>query len=309
MSSYQQISPHPSSQPPPSQYYVTPGPSFSSQAYWMLPGSDASGLSPIASIPNHPTSLHPPVLQHSRHSLPPLGSLTICITSVFPQHGQVIMSQLPPPGTGPYPHPGVELMHSRMKTAQFHPPHGENPNAMITIPSPNMITIPQPQPQPHHPAQMTPALFHSSSACSDQVTLDGALDHPEPSPHPKADPHSTGKNPTCPTKDLTQGSSFPSPISPERRVEGNMPLPPQGGSGHPCSHCGKEYKHPTCLTKHMWEHSPLWPVVSRVIPTASKHQQVQMLEAAQILLDMSSVPTPPSSLAFPTKQQEGTVRA
>ncbi|ODN90698.1 hypothetical protein L198_06014 [Cryptococcus wingfieldii CBS 7118] len=48
-----------------------------------------------------------------------------------------------------------------------------------------------------------------------------------------------------------------------------------------CETCNKEYKHPSCLVKHRWEHSPHWKE-----PTAlsmSKHQQVQMLEAAAIL--------------------------
>lgn len=40
----------------------------------------------------------------------------------------------------------------------------------------------------------------------------------------------------------------------------------------------KEYRHPSCLIKHRWEHSPHWKE-----PTAlsmSKHQQVQMLEVS-----------------------------
>ena len=40
----------------------------------------------------------------------------------------------------------------------------------------------------------------------------------------------------------------------------------------------QEYRHPSCLIKHRWEHSPHWKE-----PTAlsmSKHQQVQMLEVS-----------------------------
>ncbi|WVQ79684.1 hypothetical protein IAT38_001784 [Cryptococcus sp. DSM 104549] len=51
-----------------------------------------------------------------------------------------------------------------------------------------------------------------------------------------------------------------------------------------CETCSKEYRHPSCLVKHRWEHSPHWKE-----PTAlsmSKHQQVQMLEAAAILAHM-----------------------
>ena len=43
----------------------------------------------------------------------------------------------------------------------------------------------------------------------------------------------------------------------------------------------QEYRHPSCLIKHRWEHSPHWKEPTQV--SMSKHQQVQMLEAAAIL--------------------------
>jgi predicted amidophosphoribosyltransferase len=55
-----------------------------------------------------------------------------------------------------------------------------------------------------------------------------------------------------------------------------------------CGQCGKSYKHKTCLSKHLWEHSEHWETVMQVLPTASKHQVVQMMEAAHILLSMST---------------------
>ncbi|WVN86261.1 uncharacterized protein L203_101423 [Cryptococcus depauperatus CBS 7841] len=48
-----------------------------------------------------------------------------------------------------------------------------------------------------------------------------------------------------------------------------------------CETCSKEYKHPSCLVKHRWEHSPHWKEPNAL--SMSKHQQVQMLEAAAIL--------------------------
>ncbi|KAI8980836.1 hypothetical protein BDB01DRAFT_795795 [Pilobolus umbonatus] len=51
-----------------------------------------------------------------------------------------------------------------------------------------------------------------------------------------------------------------------------------------CNHCGKSYKHPNCLQKHRWEHSEEWELTSKLLLT--KHQQVQMLEAAAILVNM-----------------------
>jgi hypothetical protein len=53
-----------------------------------------------------------------------------------------------------------------------------------------------------------------------------------------------------------------------------------------CHDCGKSYKHPNCLSKHRWEHSEEWELTSKLPLT--KHQQVQMLEAAAILISMDT---------------------
>ncbi|KAJ5997005.1 hypothetical protein N7499_006679 [Penicillium canescens] len=52
-----------------------------------------------------------------------------------------------------------------------------------------------------------------------------------------------------------------------------------------CDRCGKGYKHGSCLSKHMWEHDPAWAVTSKLL--ISKHQQVQLLEAASVLVTMN----------------------
>ena len=52
-----------------------------------------------------------------------------------------------------------------------------------------------------------------------------------------------------------------------------------------CEHCGKAYKHGSCLSKHLWEHSPHWQYTSKLM--ISKHQQVQLLEAASVLVTMN----------------------
>ncbi|RPA82132.1 hypothetical protein BJ508DRAFT_101378 [Ascobolus immersus RN42] len=59
-----------------------------------------------------------------------------------------------------------------------------------------------------------------------------------------------------------------------------------------CDKCGKGYKHGSCLTKHLWEHTPEWQYTSKLL--ISKHQQVQLLEAASILVSMKPS-TPPDS--------------
>ncbi|KAF8584663.1 hypothetical protein K439DRAFT_1633374 [Ramaria rubella] len=52
-----------------------------------------------------------------------------------------------------------------------------------------------------------------------------------------------------------------------------------------CESCSKVYRHPSCLVKHRWEHSPHWREASKFL--LSKHQQVQLLEAAAILSHLS----------------------
>ncbi|KAG9241898.1 hypothetical protein BJ878DRAFT_203087 [Calycina marina] len=60
-----------------------------------------------------------------------------------------------------------------------------------------------------------------------------------------------------------------------------------------CEKCGKGYKHSSCLTKHLWEHTPEWSLTSKLL--ISKHQQVQLLEAASILLNLNQDGTPADS--------------
>jgi hypothetical protein len=43
-----------------------------------------------------------------------------------------------------------------------------------------------------------------------------------------------------------------------------------------CESCSKVYRHPSCLIKHRWEHSPHWKEANKFL--LSKHQQVQLLE-------------------------------
>ena len=49
-----------------------------------------------------------------------------------------------------------------------------------------------------------------------------------------------------------------------------------------CPECGKCYRHSSGLHKHEWEHHELWNLTKTMC--LSKHQQVQLLEAAKVLL-------------------------
>lgn len=55
---------------------------------------------------------------------------------------------------------------------------------------------------------------------------------------------------------------------------------------HKCESCAKVYRHPSCLVKHRWEHTMYWKEASKFL--MSKHQQVQLLEAAAILVGMDT---------------------
>ncbi|KAI0659144.1 hypothetical protein C8Q70DRAFT_989431 [Cubamyces menziesii] len=61
-----------------------------------------------------------------------------------------------------------------------------------------------------------------------------------------------------------------------------------------CESCSKVYRHPSCLIKHRWEHSPHWREASKFL--LSKHQQVQLLEAAAILSHLDPAATGGRSL-------------
>ncbi|KAG7662374.1 uncharacterized protein J8A68_004145 [[Candida] subhashii] len=60
-----------------------------------------------------------------------------------------------------------------------------------------------------------------------------------------------------------------------------------------CEACGKGYKHISSLAKHLWEHTPEWNVTKKLL--ISKHQQVQLLEAASILVGMNEPGSKPSA--------------
>ncbi|KAL4780780.1 hypothetical protein BJX76DRAFT_35737 [Aspergillus varians] len=73
-----------------------------------------------------------------------------------------------------------------------------------------------------------------------------------------------------------------------RASEGGHLVKGEGKGSRPdlrCDRCGKGYKHGSCLSKHMWEHDPAWAITSKLL--ISKHQQVQLLEAASVLVNLN----------------------
>ncbi|KAL5115401.1 hypothetical protein ACEQ8H_006701 [Pleosporales sp. CAS-2024a] len=105
-------------------------------------------------------------------------------------------------------------------------------------------------------------------------------------------------NPTVHSEAVTDGPSLASMPEHEksgsksrnrRASEGSRVSKGEGkrasGSDLRCEKCGKGYKHSSCLTKHLWEHTPEWQYTSKLL--ISKHQQVQLLEAASVLVAMN----------------------
>ncbi|KAL0959274.1 hypothetical protein HGRIS_014545 [Hohenbuehelia grisea] len=83
---------------------------------------------------------------------------------------------------------------------------------------------------------------------------------------------------------LLSPSSVPNSASPIA-INGSSRSGKKRGIDHKCESCSKIYRHPSCLIKHRWEHTPHWREASKFV--LSKHQQVQLLEAAAILSHMS----------------------
>ncbi|KAJ4144721.1 hypothetical protein LMH87_003593 [Akanthomyces muscarius] len=93
-----------------------------------------------------------------------------------------------------------------------------------------------------------------------------------------------------------------------RRASDGQPLTKDGKKSNRvevrCETCGKGYKHSSCLTKHLWEHTPEWSLTSKLL--ISKHQQVQLLEAASVLLAMNGPNKEPEAVTPPDSAKDFT---
>ncbi|KAN0125870.1 hypothetical protein V8E52_001077 [Russula decolorans] len=107
----------------------------------------------------------------------------------------------------------------------------------------------------------------------------------------------------------TNGVSSSIPIEDASSVSGTPPPPTDSKAGvmggaarngkkrgttFTCESCSKVYRHPSCLVKHRWEHTPHWREASKFL--LSKHQQVQLMEAAAILSHLTPSASGGSSL-------------
>lgn len=95
----------------------------------------------------------------------------------------------------------------------------------------------------------------------------------------------TGSHSTPPPLSLPMPASPASSTTEDSEVKDHT-HGKEGPTTHKCESCSKVYRHPSCLVKHRWEHTMYWKEASKFL--MSKHQQVQLLEAAAILVGMDS---------------------
>ncbi|KAI9806265.1 MAG: hypothetical protein M1825_006380 [Sarcosagium campestre] len=108
----------------------------------------------------------------------------------------------------------------------------------------------------------------------DSVLIDGP-------PLSAASEQASGANNQSRSRRASEGSHL---------IKGDSKRESASGGDLRCDKCGKGYKHSSCLTKHLWEHTPEWSYTSKLL--ISKHQQVQLLEAASVLVAMNVDGTP-----------------
>ncbi|KAJ1986591.1 hypothetical protein H4R33_003260 [Dimargaris cristalligena] len=116
----------------------------------------------------------------------------------------------------------------------------------------------------------TPSYFYDPISSKDdrsKAHLRAAREQPHHIRHHEFVPHSASSSPELPPANFNGFTPLRSTVV--------------------CSVCGKKYKHRSCLTKHRWEHHESWETCLKY--NLTKHQQVQMMEAAQILVDMLHV--------------------
>ncbi|CAG8548899.1 6108_t:CDS:2 [Rhizophagus irregularis] len=76
-------------------------------------------------------------------------------------------------------------------------------------------------------------------------------------------------------------------VKQEDNIQEHSPSPSVSKTTYTCHVCSKKYKHRNCLVKHLWEHHESWELCLKF--NLTKHQQVQMMEAAQILVDLACI--------------------
>ncbi|KAF7727886.1 hypothetical protein EC973_006885 [Apophysomyces ossiformis] len=169
--------------------------------------------------------------------------------------------------------------------------HERQPTAGTSLKDESLLANLRRDSLPTHFSALT--LQHFSTSLPENYTIDHSspipihsLRRPSHSPRPESPllgPLSTAT--AAATGGRTIRHRRPSEVTRKSRVLSESPKT-MHPTHHRCEECGKVYKHPNCLAKHRWEHSEEWELTSKLLLT--KHQQVQMLEAAAILVSMDA---------------------
>ncbi|KAF9977362.1 hypothetical protein BGZ73_006231 [Actinomortierella ambigua] len=225
-------------------------------------------LDPPAQLaPNLRTPASPPTTPPAPRFLSPDNEMS---TAPLLQGTDHYQSSSAPPS-----HPSQQQASTR-RSAEWMPPPAPIPDpGSASANSSSMPPQPYPTDMSTSPALPTEALLlkmEPGSAVAGATT-------PTVAEHGEAGA-SAATVPSSSTTTLTPPSP-PSTDAPE--MPNSKPL--EGAFS--CGECPKTYKTRTALLKHQWEHSPHWGIVDSD-PDMSKHQQIQLMEAAQILLDMRS---------------------
>ncbi|KAF9925467.1 hypothetical protein FBU30_004747 [Linnemannia zychae] len=216
--------------------------------------------------PHHPHPYHAPApsMAHSRtHSRTHSRSQS---------HSQQQFASYPPIQSPPPP-PSAPL-HGSPAAPISHPHSRYNQEGYLDAqvdPARYPMQVPQPS-APRHmiDEQMPPQYQH-------QLPLDREMSHGPMIPPPAAiqePPSRATPAPAAPATIpvTTVSASIASTVEEEQ------------SDASKCPDCGKVYKHAASLQKHRWEHSIYWKPAAKFL--LSKHQQVQLMEAAAILLGM-----------------------
>ncbi|KAF9981610.1 hypothetical protein BGZ75_007029 [Mortierella antarctica] len=146
----------------------------------------------------------------------------------------------------------------------------------------------QPQQQqyaPHQAIHSPPPPRHATPpGPAHRYVQDTYVERAEPIRFPAPVPHQTNIAPMADDEDDQESELG--------RLAGEQqgPVEDEQADASKCPDCGKVYKHATSLMKHRWEHSGYWKPAAKFL--LSKHQQVQLMEAAAILLGMDETRDP-----------------
>lgn len=189
------------------------------------------------------------------------------------QNVPVTSAAAPNPASTPAPISNSSRRSSFTIPARPRAHSSNHSTSPYVIPSPSHFQYPQQQIYNQKQQHYGPPAQNSLNLSHDNENIDTA---PSQQQHTKTHSRSPSDNSSASVPLLTREFVV-------RRIS-------EGETGRlkqelKCEACGKGYKHISSLAKHLWEHTAEWNYTKKLL--ISKHQQVQLLEAASILVSMN----------------------